>query len=185
MPYAEYIVEDKAGAEVLRYQPADIIAGTVLPDLTGVAQNGAFTFGGQEPNLTLTLGGLIPDAAAEDEGIDLVQPGVAGEINQPDDMFPTESEMEVGSSLFNPFFSEFSVLSYTPIPFFWWYLYGFLSIVLTAVAYKYLKHLWLSGLVTITVTGAFVAMGAIPFWFILVLVIMVAGAAVMERSPSF
>ncbi|MBA7498683.1 hypothetical protein ES704_01420 [subsurface metagenome] len=83
------------------------------------------------------------------------------------------------------FIPEFiSELTKTPIMFMWWFLCILLMILALVYTYRYTHNFFMSGIAALVVIGAFVAMGAIPWWFILVGVLAVIGLAVMERAPS-
>jgi hypothetical protein len=105
-PYLDYISYTIHTALTVHYHVADIIAGTVLPDLTGAAQNGAFTWGANPAGVTATSiklvgqpSGTITNPAATNP--DVVAPGT-GSLH-------TTSGIS-GSPLY-PLFESFSDMS--------------------------------------------------------------------------
>jgi hypothetical protein len=59
MPYMHYYSHTVGAGLVVHYHPATVIAGTVLPDLEGAAQNGAFTWGANPAGVTMAVGSLV------------------------------------------------------------------------------------------------------------------------------
>lgn len=62
-PYFNYISENVSGLEVLRYQPNNIIQGTVLPNRASGGDYGTITWGANPAGITVTVGGLLPVTA--------------------------------------------------------------------------------------------------------------------------
>jgi hypothetical protein len=101
VPYADYIKITVNGTLILTYQPTAIISGTTLPDITGTAQNGTFTFGSNPAGITATIGSLkVGGSTYTPSGgtstLPNVAPGVSGNLS---------GSPDVASSPFYPMFS--------------------------------------------------------------------------------
>jgi len=62
-PWLNYISENVSGVEVLRYQPNNIIQGTVLPNRASGGDYGAITWGANPSGIAVVVGGLLPVTA--------------------------------------------------------------------------------------------------------------------------
>lgn len=58
-PYATFIKYSVGGNLIITYQPVTIISGTTLPDTTGAAQNGTFTFGANPSGVIAVTSGFV------------------------------------------------------------------------------------------------------------------------------
>jgi hypothetical protein len=187
MPYANYIKITVGGVLVLHYQPTAIIATTVLPDLAGAVQNGAFTFGTNPAGITVTLGALTVPSTVTGGVSD--NPDAAGDINQPTGFY---GENTLPGTAFDNLIVTLAGVANTPVNLAWWWMYGLCLIVAFAFVYRAFQHLWMAGFAGCVVTGAFVGLGSatttgdgvIPFWLIIIFVVLTLGAGAAERTQS-
>ena len=170
---------------IAHYEPATYISTTILPDLQGAAQNGNITWGTNPTGTSVSFGSLISTETTSipEEGVE--SPGVAGEVNAPENIYPTETEMAgvnvIGYFLLNSMATDTD----TPVQFFWWLLVGIFVIMAVTAGLRYSGNsLWIAGLAAVGAMGVAVAMVLLPGWVIVVAVILVTGAAIWERTPA-
>ena len=99
--YDEYMKNDVGGAEVVWYQPNNVIIGTALPDRTGAAQDGVITFGANS-NITVTMGAVTSYASVAG-----TSPGAGVAPTFQDANMPT-GWFAVGTGATLPFYDSFS-----------------------------------------------------------------------------
>lgn len=184
LEYMEYMtISCTVAGGTLQFDPDSIIAGTTLPDEDGT-QDGTITWGSNPAGVSASIGSL---EAYGEEGVDteVISPDVAGEIGEPDTMFPSEEDMlGTGLTWLYPTISDIADLTDTPVVLFWWLLAGIFILASIAAAFKYTQNLFLTGTMAVAAIGACIGMSFLPFWFILIAVIVVIVVATMERSPS-
>jgi hypothetical protein len=108
VPYADYIKYTKGGTLLITYQPTAIISGTTLPDVTGTAQNGIFTFGANPAGLAVSIGSLSSSGGGDftSQPNTNIDPNIVPGQNQ-----DLSSDTRVTSSPFYPFFDAIYVAS--------------------------------------------------------------------------
>lgn len=183
-PYFNYIKEVVNGTEVLKYQPNNIISGTILPDRdTGDGtQNGTITWGTNPEGLTITLGNMVSNAQpAPAVGFREGSADVAGESGQ-----PGWSE-EIGELTTNPFYHLVKPISETtgmPITVLWTGGAVLIIFAVMAICFSYMPHQLLTVIVGGVLDGAFIAMKILPFWTIFVFALMGVAVVLYERVQS-
>lgn len=187
VPYAASYREAVGGVDVILYQPDDIIAGTVLPDREGAAQDGAFTFGSNPAGVLVNVGPLVIVDAPQARGAATVTPSGTGVLEQPDTMHMTDTEMSGSGHEFYSFLQPIAGLMGVKIQVVWWFGAGFLSIVFLAVTRKFCNSVWLAGLVAMIVSAAFVAMGGglIELSLPIMIFLATAFAGLWQRETQF
>jgi len=108
VPYADYIKYTKGGTLLITYQPTAIISGTTLPDTTGTAQDGVFTFGANPAGLAVSIGSLSSSGSGDftSQPSTNIDPNIVPGGNQ-----DLSSGTRVTSSPFYPFFDAIYVAS--------------------------------------------------------------------------
>ena len=184
MPYMDDYSHTVGGVLIVHYEePTSYIVGTTLPDTEGAAQNGTFVWGANPTGVAVLLSSLLPVAAYEASPI-LDASEAMGETIMPPDMFRPEAEMTLAWPWLQGLIQPVAALTDTPVTMFIWYLNGMIVIITIAWVYKNLQNLWMTGLAAVVAIGAGIGMGAWPEWFLLLAVLMIIGAAVMERRPT-
>ncbi len=186
VPYAEYMKMCVGAAEVLWYQPASYIVGTVLPDRDGADQNGVITWGSNAAGVQIIMDSLLPSGTTTaSTGTTLVMPGAGPESNLPSDWVRQDTEM-TGANIpwLYPIASQMANDTNTPIQFFWWLSAAAFVMVVIAYSYKYLRNMFITGIATIAAFALCVAMAFLPSWVIFVTLLVVVGVVLMEREPS-
>lgn len=184
-PYMNSHEQTVSSVLVAHYEPQSYIVGSVLPDRAGAAQNGTIVWGANPAGVSVVVGSLL----AYDTGVvpagELTVPDVAGELTEPADMFPQESEMTgIGITPIFPWLNPIATQTNTPMQHFVWVLGAMLILFVTIMAQRYIKNILLSSFIALAATGACVAMVILPWWFIPLVVLYGVVKFTMERSPS-
>lgn len=191
IPGMDYMTIEVGGVPQLEYNPDSIIVGTTMPDEVG-ANTGVITWGTNPVGFGSTISGLSGDYEPSLLSTTIPTEDVLPDVNPPTTMWPTDLSMELTSNPLYPLFHALSIASDPSDPtkqwdikLFWWFGVMVVSIVLFALVYKYTKHMFLGSAAMLIFWGLAVAMGAIPFWMIIIGVIITIGMLALERSPQF
>jgi len=186
MPYCDYMIMAIDGVTHLQYQPATIIQGTTLPDISGATGNhGVITWGGNPAGVNATLSVLQSDS--DDPPPAVVPPGEAG---HQDVVGPTGQPGWTGTLPTlptNPLYPLVSIVSsVTNIPIGLWWIIGatFLLLLAMVITVKKVPHLIMTALVGGSLSAFFYAMGIYPFWVIFIFAVMAIAIIVGERTPA-
>lgn len=182
--YMDYYKHTVSGTLIGHYEPNTYIVGTTLPDRQGAAQDATITWGVNPTGVSIVMGGLVAyDAGVAGPG-ELEAPGVGGVINQPDDMFPSDSEMSGLGFFLEPAVSSIAGEINTPVQFIWWLMAAVVVLLAIVISYRYIPNMLMAGFAGAGAMGACVGMAFLPFWFIFVAAAAVIAVITMERSPS-
>lgn len=175
-------VQFKTWGQVLWFQPVAIISGTALPDREG-NQDGVITWGANPGGVTVTLEGLLRYDEDIDTGTELVPPPVAPGISEPADMFPEEEDLAATGHWLYPIIKPITDMIPAETPIQWvWLWFAFIFVLLcTVTTQRFGNNLFMTGVVTAGAIAGCVAMSWLPFWFIIVVVMMLAGLVAWER----
>ena len=80
--------------------------------------------------------------------------------------------------------SQISTLLGTQLQWVWWLICAVIVFYVMTRAHKYMGNFLVTGAIASAVIGMFFAMTLLPWWFVLVPIVMTIGGAIMERSPS-
>lgn len=186
MPYADSIVVTKGGNEVLRYQPNDIISGTVLPDRAGTAQNGVITWGSNPAGVGVTLGSMTSSGQASigdgiDTGTSDLLPPVGGTDWRPAPGVSTTLQANplrpiVVAISDNTTLSEYQV----------WVWFGIIAVafVTVLVGANVRGHHLITGIAASAMIVLLVVWTVFPLLSLVIVVLAIWGGLISERSPS-
>jgi len=186
MPYCDNMTIEIDGVQQLWFDPDDIITGVNLPDRSVNSNNGTFHWGSNPAGVAITLGSLDPDYEPAVVGPGLETPDVAPGITEPATMYPADVAMTaamVNDPLY-VFFKVFSDASGISILLMWWMTYMGIALLAFLVLYKHTHNLLISGSMLIAVFGYAVNRGIMPFWIVLLAIMLLAGFLVLERRQQ-
>jgi hypothetical protein len=184
-PYWSYYTHTVNSVLIGHYEPNDIIAGTVLPDREGVAENGVITWGSNPAGVTITLGNMESES----------QPAIVDTEEDIPTGYMSKSEVSdwygdhtVGVTLqgnpFRPFvqiLSDNTDLSEIQS----WRLLALALVLLITVGsiVAVRGHLAVAGIASGITVGAMCGFGIFPLWALVFAIAAVLLGLVSERSP--
>lgn len=189
MPSMDYYQHTVGGTLIAWYQPNDIIAGTVLPDRQGVAQNATITWGANPAGITSSFGSMVSAG----------QPSLIAEIEtEPRDVLPGigtsdwygDGTVTKATTLANPArpfvtaISTNTTLSEIQV----WRLFGLalLLLVVVATAASVKQHQGITAIIAGVALGGLIAFdnNIFPLYLLVLAIGMFVGGIIAERSPS-
>lgn len=182
--YNHYVPYSPAATRVVHYKPNDIIAGTVLPDLEGAAQNGAFTFGTNPAGLLVSMGPFDIVDQPSAAGLMITTPDAGDIVTAPDSLILEDSEMTMAGNEFYFFVSWLSGVSGIDDMMLWWWLGAALSIPGLAIALRFTKNVWIAGFAAAGVLWFIVSMGGMEWWVPVPVVLATIFVGLWKRSSE-
>ena len=184
VPYMVYYTHSVAGAPVVRYQPADLITGTVLPDRQGALENGTFVWGTNPAGVLVNVGALTLTNQATAQGVNINSPDYGDTVTEPSDMRQSDSELTMPNNEFYDFVSQIATLGQIDINMLWWWLASCLSIVAVATGRRVTNNVWVAGLLGAAASGIFVSMGGVELWIPAYIFIATVFVGVWQRTQE-
>lgn len=179
--YRHYV---NAATLVVNYQPNDIISGTTLPDLEGMAQDGMFVYGNNPVGILLTMEEFeISDTptiySMEVETADTIDV-ITGESN----MILEDFEMLMETNEFYFYIEWLAGVTSIDIPTLWWYLSALVSITGIALVQRYLRNIWLTGFTGAALTYFVVSMSGLEWWMATPIILATLFIGLWKRSAE-
>jgi len=189
MSYSDYMIIAVDGTSHLQYQPATIIQGTTLPDISGASGNDGIISWGSNPS------GVSADMGVFSGGDD--QPSTAtnmtsspGWMDPQDMMGPTGNPgwtaglPTLASNPLYPLMNTIATETGVPLGLVWILFAAFWVVLAMLLCYRYMPHLMFMGMAGGAVAAFFVHMTIFPFWVIYIFVVMIIAGIVGERMPT-
>ncbi len=186
MPYADLFEIAVDGVLHCHYEPADIIHGNTLPDLSPATGNDGIINWGENPSGVSAYITPIQD----DDGTppSPIAPNPNG--TAPGDMVGPTGQPGSSQTLptlpthpLYPFLAPLATLSGIPLGIMWILFATFLVIIAMIVFYRYVPHLLMTVLIGGGLSAFFYTMGIYPFWVLIIFVIGAIAIIVSERMP--
>ena len=185
-PYTNYLTIDVSDLEMLRYQPVDIISGTVLPDTAGTAQNGAITWGANPSGLTATFGSLICETTGSGAaGQTTINPSPLGVHDPGDYVSTTPDSRTMPGTPIDPLIVFMSDTTGFGLELSWGIFILAMMIIGFAVPFGRFQSITWGGVGASAVLGIFVSMGALDPLFLILIPIMIIGCATIDQRTSW
>jgi len=193
MPYATDLLMAVDGTIHLEYEPADIIQGTTLPDISGSSDNdGIITWGTNVDGVATSMGPLTSSSYQPPPGV------TTGNWTTPQDVMPTTGGESITGGLgtldSNVFYPVISALSYIsgllpgkdpiPIPLMWVLIASIILVIAVGVCVWKMPHQLITALVGLGLIVLFNRMGIYPWWVYLIYVPLAVSILYYERKPS-
>jgi len=193
MPYATDLLIAVDGTIHLEYEPADIIQGTTLPDISGASDNdGIITWGTNVDGVATSMGPLTSSSYQPPPGV------TTGNWTTPQDVMPTTGGESITGGLgtldSNVFYPVISALSYIsgllpgkdpiPIPLMWVLIASIILVIAVGVCVWKMPHQLITALVGLGLIVLFNRMGIYPWWVYLIYVPLAVSILYYERKPS-
>lgn len=182
VPYADNITWEVSSTLIAHFEPNDIIVGSTLPDREGADNTGTIVYGTNPAGVAVSLGGLISEdqvpfsiAQSTDSASSITSANIS-------DWYSVSSNLtgHIIYPLVNTLDSH-SGLSEDQI----WAGIGLMTILgAMLLSFRFIPHLFITGIVGAGVSGYWVAIAVFPFWILIIFGFMIIASIIWERTVS-
>jgi hypothetical protein len=194
VPYADNITISVNGTQQLWFESNEIISSSgstaTLPDRSsGISNPGTIYWGSNPSGITLTADSMVSDFAAPVGAVELETPQITPVVEMPATMYQDETAWTLTNDPLYTWFDTWSTATaiggkQIPLIFMWFFTFLVVAAIVFIVAYKFSHNLLISGILAIAVLGYSTARGLMPFWVIIVMILILLGLVAMERKSQ-
>ena len=185
-PYCGNITIEIDGVLQAWYEPDDIIAGDVLPDRQGTAQDGTFTWGTNPSGISVVFSSmeLVEDVAAPPAG--LVTPDALGIVRIDDPIHRPDADLRMPAHELYPIVRDVASFSNITEEMIWWFISAFLALLALAATRKWTNSTMFAGFCCCAVMGIFISMagGCLEWWMPAPVLLATFTTVIWNRTPA-